>query len=76
MKKLVLKGWQRDSSQRPVSLSDALREELGLTLPAAKRVLDELAESGTAIVEAKTLEATHRFKKRADELGVIYELLE
>lgn len=76
MTKLILKGWRSDLVQKPVSLSDLLREELGLTLPAAKRIIDDLADSGTALVEVKAIDAAHRFRRRAVELGVVCELTE
>jgi hypothetical protein len=71
--RLAITGWKPKVIQRPVSLVDLLKRELAMDLKRAKAILDEIAESGSAVVEAGSYAESERLRLALDELGVLCE---
>lgn len=44
---VVVQGWRDQKNPKPVSLLDAMRRHTGLSLPAAKKLLDALQRTDT-----------------------------
>lgn len=69
MPRVLVEGWQSPKNPKPVSLVDAIRRHAGLSLPAAKRLLDVLTEHGQVLVELQTAEQASAFAEEARAIG-------
>lgn len=69
MLQVLVQGWEARGNPKPVSLVDAIRRHAGLSLPAAKRLLDALTEHGQVLVELQTAEQTEAFMEEAQAIG-------
>jgi hypothetical protein len=76
MTKVVVKGWSDQRNPKPVSLVDSMRRRAGLSLPAAKKLLDDLAEHGETAVQFATSEQAAAFMQDAEAIGAIVDLAE
>ena len=73
MTTIVLKGWQDLTESRPISLVDAIRRHIGLSLPEAKQLIDQFAEQGWVVIVAATAQEAELFAKEARSLGVVLD---
>jgi hypothetical protein len=69
--KVTIVGWQEHLDQRPVSLVHAIRRHAKLSLTAAKKLLDVLAEQGKVDVDIPTEEDAKAFVEAATSAGAI-----
>jgi hypothetical protein len=74
--KVTIEGWHDPRNQRPVSLVDALRRHAALSLPAAKKVLDDFAEHGQVVVELPTPGHVAGFVQEAESIGAIVRVVQ
>jgi hypothetical protein len=68
---VTITGWQNTRESSPISLVDAMREHVGLSLPAAKKLLDELARMGRVTVPCATVGSAERFLRAATAIGAV-----
>jgi hypothetical protein len=71
MPKVMVHGWRDPSNPKPISLVDAIRRHAGLSLPAAKVLLDAFAESGAVAIDLATFDEASAFVQEAESFGAI-----
>jgi hypothetical protein len=76
MSNVLVEGWQDQRNPKPVSLVDVMRRHAGLSLPAAKKLLDSFAEEGQVVVEFQTAEQAKAFVKDAQAIGAIVRVVQ
>jgi hypothetical protein len=76
MQKVAVQGWHDQRNPKPISLVDAMRRHAGLSLPAAKKLLDEFAEHGQIVVQLETSEHAAAFVQEAESIGAIAHVVQ
>jgi hypothetical protein len=76
MPMVAVQGWRDEKNPKPVSLVDAMKRHAELSLPAAKKLLDDLANGGQIVVQLATPKDAAAFVQEAESLGAIVELVQ
>jgi hypothetical protein len=75
MTNIVVQGWRDQKNPKLISLVDAMRRHAGLSLPAAKKLLDDFAEHGQVVVRLPTPERAAAFVQEAESIGAVVHLV-
>ena len=71
-----IEGWRDSRNSKPVSLVDAMRQHAGLSLPSAKKLLDDFSDNGEVVVELCSRDQADAFVKEASAIGAVVRVLE
>jgi hypothetical protein len=76
MLSILVEGWHDQRNPKPVSLVDVMRRHAGLSLPAAKKLLDALAEHGEVLVQLETAKQADAFVAEARAIGAVVRMVQ
>ena len=76
MPNVAVQGWRDQRNPKPVSLVDAIRRHAGLSLPVAKKLLDDFAKHGHVVVQLATPEHAAAFVQEAESIGAVVHLVQ
>jgi hypothetical protein len=76
MLNIVVEGWHDQRNPKPVSLVDIIRRHAGLSLPAAKKLLDAFAAHGQVVVALETAEQAKAFVEDAQAIGAVVRVVQ
>jgi ribosomal protein L7/L12 len=76
MSNVLVEGWQDQRNPKPVSLVDVMRRHAGLSLPAAKKLLDAFVEHGQVVVELQSAEQAKAFVEDAQAIGAVVRVVQ